>query len=507
MLFDTKKIRDRSKKNWELEWKKTAELVKGKGKFTEIKKRGSEHLLWKYIFRIREILLKMGFDEVILNPIQPYEEVKKQYGPEAGAILDRLYYLATIPRPDIGLSNDKKDLIKKRLPNFKKFRELQEILKEYKRNEIEGGEDFTESLVSRLKIKTPDALYLINTVFKELLELKPEPTNFSLISHATTAWFPLLAELQDKKEHPIMLFSLVWRFRREQREDKKHLRAHLNFSMVVMDENFKIENGKELTEKFFKKLGFKDVKFEVKPNQPAYYAPGTNYEVFVKHKKIGWIEVSEIGMYSPVSLANYKIKYPVFNSGPGLGRIVMALENIKDIRELYYNKQIEFSDQEIAAGIIIDKKPETEEGKKIAEKILTGIIKNKDLIGKIRKKIYEGKVKVYVSEPEKGKKLLGPGGLNEIYVYKGCVLAVKPGDKKFEEILKKGVKVCSVLESISNYFAYQIEKGKRGRLTIKYADTLPSINLKMNKEISKYLADNKKEIKINAPIFIDIEIE
>jgi len=29
----------------------------------------------------------------------------------------------------------------------------------------------------------------------------------------------------------------------------------------------------------------------------------------------------------------------------------------------------------------------------------------------------------------------------------------------------------------------------------------------MNKEISKYLADNKKEIKINAPIFIDIEIE
>jgi len=507
MLFNPEEIKKKAKENWELEWKETAELVKGKGKFTEIKKRGSEHLLWKYIFRIREVLLKMGFDEVVLNPIQLDEEVKKQYGPEAGAILDRLYYLATIPRPDIGLSNEKKELIRRRLPNFKKFRELQEILKEYKRNEIEGGEDFTESLVSRLKIKTSDALYLINTVFKELIELKPEPTNFSLISHATTAWFPLLAELQDKKEHPIMLFSLVWRFRREQREDKKHLRAHLNFSMVVMDEDFKIENGKELTEKFFKKLGFEHVKFKIKPNQPAYYAPGTNYEVFVKHKKIGWIEVSEIGMYSPVSLANYKIKYPVFNSGPGLGRIVMALENIKDIRELYYPKKFEFSDLEIAAGIKIDKKPKTKEGKKIAKIIKLGIIENKDLIGIARKKIYDKDIKIYVSEPEEGKKLLGPGGLNEIYVYNGNILGVKSDDKKFEKIIKNGVYVCSFLDSISNYFAYQIENGKKGRLTIRYADTLPSINLKLKNEILKYLLDNKKEIKIKSPIFVDIEVE
>ncbi len=374
----------------------------------------------------------------------------------------------------------------------------------YKRGEIEGGEDLTETLVSDLGISTSDALYLLKEVFKELAGLKPEASNLSLISHATTAWFPLLSELQDKREHPIMLFSLVWRSRREQKEDAKHLRTHLNFSMIVLDEDFKIENGKELTEKFFKKLGFEKVKFEVKPNQPAYYAPGTNYEVFVKHPEGGWLEVSEIGMYSPVALANYKIKYPVFNSGPGLGRIVMVVENIDDIRDLYYSKDTKFSDRQIADRIKIDKKPI---GNSLAKIIEKGIIENRNLVGKIRKKIYDKEIKICVSEPEEGKKLLGPGGLNEIYVYQGNVLAIKPDDKRFEEILRKGVKVCSFLEAISNYFAYQIERGKRGRLTIKYADTLPSINLKMKKEISKYLLQNKKEIKIDAPIFVDIEIE
>jgi O-phosphoseryl-tRNA(Cys) synthetase len=197
----------------------------------------------------------------------------------------------------------------------------------------------------------------------------------------------------------------------------------------------------------------------------------------------------------------------VFNSGPGLGRIVMAMENINDIRDLYYSKDTEFSDKQIATGIKIDKKPKTLEGKNLVKIIEKGIIENRNLVGKIRKKIYSKEIKVYVSEPEEGKKLLGPGGLNEVYVYKGEILGVKPDDKRFEEILKKGVKVCSFLEAISNYFAYQIEKGKRGRLTIKYADTLPSINLKMKKEVSKYLLQNKKEIKINAPIFVDVEIE
>ena len=493
---------------WEKYWRESSKQLEGKGNFRPKKYKGKEHLLYKHILKIREVLLELGFDEVILQQIQPYEEVLKQYGPEAGAILDRIYYLAALPRPDIGLSDAKKKLIKERLPNFNKFEKLQDILMRYKRGELEGGEDFTESLVTELGINTSDAIYMIDKVFPELKNIKPKPTNLSLISHATTAWFPLLAKLQEKKEHPIMLFALPWRYRREQKEDKSHLRAHINFTLVVLDDDFRIENGKELTEKILKKLGFREIKFRTKPNEPAYYAKNTNFEVFVKFRGQE-IEIAEMGMYSPVSLANYKIKYPVFNIGLGLGRMVMAQEGIDDIRELYYPEEYgerEYSDREIAEAIELVKSPRTKEGKKLIEIIKRGILDNKDLVGKAKKEIYSNKVKIFISEPEEGKKLLGPGGLNELYVYEGNILAIKPGDRKFEKIEREGVKVCSFLDAISNYFAWLAEQKKKGSHTIKYSETLPSINLRLRKEAENYITSRNKKIKVNSPIFLDLEI-
>jgi len=511
-MADFEEIKRAAKEDFEKAWRETAASVIGKGDFKYPKRKGKEHLLMKYVFQIRKALLEMGFDEVVTPMIQPPEEIVKQYGPEAPAILDRIYYLAALPRPDIGLSNRKREQITAKIPGFSKFDQLQEILMKYKRSEIEGGEDFTETLVKELGVDTAQAHFMINEVFPELKNIKPEPLNLSLISHATTAWFPTLARMQDTAEFPVMLFSMVWRFRREQKEDSKHLRAHLNLSMVVMDRNFKIENGKELTEKFFKALGFTEVKFEPKPNQPAYYAPGTNYEVFIKHPKIGWIEVSEIGMYSPVALANYKIDYPVFNSGPGLGRIVMALEKIDDIRALYYPHTFkgEINDKEIANSITFELEPSTKEGKELAKKIEEGIRKHADDVGVVKNEIFNGKVggkdvKVSICEIEEGKKLLGPGGLNELYVYDGNIVAVKPGNPKFAEIEAKGIKVMSFLEALSNGIAARLEKGERGMITIKYVDTLPSLNLKVNKEVERCMTDNQKEVKIASPIFVDVE--
>ena len=511
-MADFEEIRKRAKEDFDKTWRETAAPVMGKGKFKFPKRKGKEHLLMKYVFQIRKTLLDMGFDEVITPVIQPPEEIVKQYGPEAPAILDRIYYLAALPRPDIGLSNRKKEQITGKIPGFGKFDPLQEILMRYKRGEIEGGEDFTEILIKELGVDTAQAHFMINEVFPELKNIRPEPLNLSLISHATTAWFPTLARMQDTSEFPVMLFSMVWRFRREQKEDAKHLRAHLNLSMVVMDPNFKIDNGKELTEKFFKSLGFSEVKFETKPNQPAYYAPGTNYEVFIRHPKIGWIEVTEIGMYSPVALANYKIPYPVFNSGPGLGRIVMALEKIDDIRVLYYPHTFrgDFTDKELAQSIELIQKPETEEGKKLVKIIEEGILKHADDIGVVKSEVFSGTVKgkplkLSICEIEEGKKLLGPGGLNDLYVYSGDIVAVKPGNAKFADVEAKGAKVMSFLEALSNELAARLEKGERGMMTIKYVDTLPSLNLKLTKEAERFMQDNQKEVKIASPIFVDVE--
>jgi O-phosphoseryl-tRNA synthetase len=511
-MTDFEAIKKAAKEDFEKVWRETASPLLGKGDFKYPKRKGKEHLLMKYVFQIRKALLEMGFDEVITQMIQPPEEIVKQYGPESPAILDRIYYLATLPRPDIGLSNKKKEQITGKIPTFDKFDKLQEILMKYKRSEIEGGEDFTETLVKDLNLTTPQAHFMINDVFPELKNIKPEGLNLSLISHATTAWFPTLSKMQETAEFPVMLFSIVWRFRREQKEDRSHLRAHLNLSMVVMDKNFKIENGKEMTANFFKALGFTEVKFEPKPNQPAYYAPGTNYEVFIKHPKIGWIEVTEIGMYSPVALANYKIDYPVFNSGPGLGRIVMALEKIDDIRTLYYPFTFkgEINDNEIARSITFEQEPSTKEGKELAKIIEGGIKKQAEDIGVVKNEIFSGSVggknlKVSICEIEEGKKLLGPGGLNELYVFDGNIVAVKPGNPKFAEVEAKGVKVMSFLEALSNGIAARLEKGERGMITIKYVDTLPSLNLKVSKEIDRYLTDNQKEVRISSPIFVDVE--
>jgi len=50
----------------------------------------------------------------------------------------------------------------------------------------------------------------------------------------------------------------------------------------------------------------------------------------------GWLEVADFGLYSPLTLANYGIEYPVVNCGIGVERIAMIAHAFKDIRTLVY---------------------------------------------------------------------------------------------------------------------------------------------------------------------------
>jgi O-phosphoseryl-tRNA synthetase len=67
-----------------------------------------------------------------------------------------------------------------------------------------------------------------------------------------------------------------------------------------------------------------------------YYAPGTEYEVFARSEKAGWVELMDYGLYSPVALARYGIERPVLNIGMGVERIAMLLNGYSDIREMAY---------------------------------------------------------------------------------------------------------------------------------------------------------------------------
>ncbi len=513
MKFDPNEIKESAKKDFEKTLSETSRFFVGERSFKFPKRRGKKHLIAIYSNKAGEILLDMGFDEVVLKPVWEDQHVRLQYGPEAPAILDRLYYLATLPRPDIGLSDHKKKMIRGKIRDFDKFEELQDILMDYKRENIVGGEDFTEALVTRLGITTEDAHYLINDVFFELKNIQPKPSSLTLLSHLTTAWFPTLQAIKDKKELPVMLFTTGWRFRREQKEDAMHLRAHYNLSMVVMDESLTIEDGKYITEEFFRRMGYK-VKFRPKPSTPAYYAPGTNYEVFAKHPEMGWVEVTEIGMYSPIALANYNIKYPVFNSGPGLGRIIMLSEGISDIREVHFPElyaEFHLSDEQIGEMISIDRVPETPLGKEIARATVKTCEKHGNEPSPCRFDAWKGemkgeKINVYLVEPEENTKLCGPAFLNEIVVHDGSIYGV-PRTKKYENLLEEGVKTnIRFVDGFAALAAHDIEQG-RNEVRIRMARSYSDVNVMIDPIAVKYIQSKNKKIDIRGPVFTTVKVE
>ena len=468
--------------------------------------KNKSHFVMDLADKFRKILLNLGFEEIINPSIISEKDVYKQYGPEAPLILDRSFYLANLPRPELGISKKIATKIKK-VADIDIIK-LQKLFRGYKEGKIEA-DNLVEELVKELKITTEQAMAILN-LFPELKKLKPIPTKSVLRSHMTAAWFLTISSLIKKRILPLTLFSIGTKFRREQQQDPLHLYESLTASLVVVNKKISLEDGKALTKKILSKLGFKEIIFKIKVATSKYYAPGTEFEVFVK--KMGKsIEVGDGGLYSPISLANYNIPYPVFNVGFGVERIAMLRGGISDIRQLVYHQFYAppfFTDKEIANAIRLKERPETKWGKELAKKIATGILKYRNEIGPKKFLIYQGRgIKVFISEPEANKKLLGPAGLNVVYVYNGEIFGISKEDKRFAEVIKKGIRICSFIEAISNLFARLAEKKSFGRHTIRIVDTLPSINLELEEVVEKFITSKNKKIYVLGPVFIDIEIE
>ncbi|MDH4299933.1 MAG: O-phosphoserine--tRNA ligase, partial [Dehalococcoidia bacterium] len=401
-------------------WIATAKLIPT-GTEISLAKKGKPHLVRELIQKSRQILLNLGFDEAENLTLLPDSDVVKQYGPEARIILDRAFYLAELPRPDIGLSA-------KRMAEIKKIAEgtdidkLQAILRNYKKGEIEA-DNLIEELIAGLDITDYQATELMDKVFPEIKELQPVPTNKTLRSHMTATWFHTLAALQDKASFPVALFSVGPRYRNEQREDARHLRVHHSASIVVMDAEMSLDAGRAISRDIMQQYGFPDIKFETKVATSKYYAPGQEQEVFVKHRG-AWLEIADIGMYSPVALANFDIKYPVFNAGFGIERLGMLVYEIDDVRKLAYPQftVVEYSDEDIAKSITYIASPQTVQGQGIARAIEETARKHKDEIAPCEFLAWKDEsVEVKVVEKEAGKRLIGPAGFNEICVLDGAI--------------------------------------------------------------------------------------
>jgi len=497
--FDLSEIKTQAKKNFTEAWISTAKLLPSGTKIS-LDRKGKPHPLRELIQKSREILLNLGFDEVENLTILPDTDVSKQYGPEARVILDRIFYLAELPRPEIGLSASKITQVKKIAAGVD-IEELRSILRRYKRGEIEA-DDLVEEFVAGLGITDYQATELLDKVFPELKKLRPLPSDKTLRSHMTATWFHTLAALQNVASFPLALFSVGPRYRNEQREDAHHLRVHHSASVVVMDPKMSLDAGREITTDILRQYGFSDIRFKVKTATSKYYAPGQEEEVFAKYKG-DWLEVADIGMYSPVALANFDIKYPVFNVGFGIERLAMILYDIDDVRKVAYPQFsiAKYTDEDIAKSITYIVSPKTAKGRKIARAIEETARKYKDEIAPCEFLAWDdGSKVVKLVETETGKRLIGPAGFNEICVAEGSIYSdITPSGTYTGINYMRAIAMvaAALIESSDGNLTYQVK-------TIKH---LSDLNLQIPEAIRQYMEGQQKKIGVGGAVFVTIRAQ
>ncbi|MFX1498585.1 MAG: O-phosphoserine--tRNA ligase [Promethearchaeota archaeon] len=513
MRFDTEKIKRDSNINYEKTWLETKTLLKLNGNYFILENKGKSHIVNDFISDAREKMISLGFEELILPMFIDEFEIYKQYGPEAVLILDRIFYLAGLPRPDIGISKDKIAMLRDIVPHFRNVDELKKIFREYKKGEIEA-DDLINAFIERLEFEETEATEIIDKVFPELKGLKPIPTNITLRSHTTALWFIVLKDLYKKKNLPLQYFSISPKFRREQKLDATHLYCSNTLSLVIMAEELSLEDCQRITSIICEKIGFKNNRLEIKKATSKYYAPQTEFEIFIEHPKTKeWLEIGDGGFYSPVSLSQYDLEYPVFNVGFGIERICMIKSEIEDIRKLvypYFYEDITFTDEEISKGLSYKVTPVTEEGVKIKNAIIKSVLINKDLKSPVEIKIWEGLIKdqkivIKLWEFDEGVKLVGPAALNKVWVKDGNIYGMDYRNE-LEEGIDSGK---SYLEGIASQVAYNIERLLEQNKTsyeyrLKICYRASEVNLEINDKILEYIHSKQKKVDIRGPVFIGL---
>jgi O-phosphoseryl-tRNA synthetase len=513
MPFDSDQIRRDLKHDYEKTWKETKNLLKIEGNFYTIQDKSKSHIVNDFICEARKIMLSLGFEEIILPMFIDEEEIYKQYGPEAALILDRVFYLAGIPRPDIGISNEKIQKMQEVVRGFNRIEELKAIFRRYKKAEIEA-DDLIEALITELEIEESKASELIDKIFPELKHLSPIPSKMTLRSHTTALWFLVLGELVKKKKLPLQYFTIGPKFRREQKVDATHLYTSNTLSLVVMANEISLEDCINIALQICRELGFKKCKTEIKGATSKYYAPQTEFEIFVQHPSTKeWIELGDGGFYSPVSLAQYHIQYPVFNAGFGIERMCMIKSKITDIRKLvypYFYEDMIFTDEEISKSLIYRHEPLTKEGIEIKGKIIEVALSHKQDKSPIELEVWSGflknkKIRITIWENDKDVFLLGPAALNKIWVQNGNILGLPP-EKVILNAVDSGL---TYLEGIASEMAYNVElmvdqSNDSIEHRVKLCNRASEINLYVDDIILEYIHSHQKKIDIRGPVFIGL---
>ena len=249
---------------------------------------GKRHPLGRYIDRVRQIFLRMGFTEMAGDFIQSsfwvYDALFQPQDHPARDMLDTFYI-------------DGVD--KMRLP--------------------------ADDLVSRVAVthENGGGTGSIGWGYKwERLEAEKAV----LRSHTT----PLSVQyLHAHPDPPVKAFSVNRCFRRDAL-DATHLPEFYQVEGIIMQEGANLGMLIGTIKEFYRQMGAENVR--VRPGYFPYTEPSLEPEILLGGK---WLELGGAGIFRPEVTAPLGVKHPVLAWGLGLERLVMAIEGITDIRSLY----------------------------------------------------------------------------------------------------------------------------------------------------------------------------
>ena len=503
-------------------------------------KRAQAHPVFATINRLRETYLSLGFDEAENPVIIDEKDIYRQFGPEAMAVLDRVFYLGGLPRPNVGIARKQLDEINEimqshrsalthhdSIPVGQRHRHapyqmmtqeteerLRETLHAYKKSEIDGDE-LTIELAKVLGVDDALVVHILEAVFPEFRALVPESSRNTLRSHMTSGWFMTLGAIWERTPMPLRLFSVDRCFRREQAEGPTRLMTYHSASCVVAGEDITNEEGKAVSMALLSTFGYTDFRFQPDEKRSKYYMPDSQTEVYARHPVHGWVEVATFGMYSPSALAEYGIGVPVMNLGLGVERLAMIAYNANDVRQLCFPQFFPriITDQEISRAVRLREEPSSPEGKLLAAGIANVASVNATAQGPCSFEVWEGalggaSVKVVIEEPESNAKLCGPACANEIFVHDGSILGV-PDAEKWKQVRTEGISTgITYLSAVAALAAARIEEATRCKkstvVQVKIAKLPSDINLKIDEFAMRAITDNNKKVDVRGPVFLSV---
>jgi len=524
MRFDPEDWKARSREHFEKAWHEGPSVLtppRADARYPRLKYPSSfPHPVFETIHRLRETYLRLGFVETCNPIIVEEQEVYRQFGPEASAVLDRVFYLGGLERPNQGIGREELEGIASitgKPVSPEEEERLRQILQDYKRSALDG-DDLIHATSQALGIDDGITVEIYEKVFSAFRDLVPRSSRSTLRSHMTSGWFLTLAAIWEKSPLPLRLFSVDRCFRREQEEGPTRLMSYHSASCVVAGEDITNEEGKAVAEALLSAFGFSDFRFQPDEKRSKYYMPDTQTEVYARHPVHDWVEVATFGMYSPSALAGYGIGIPVMNLGLGVERLAMILTGAEDVREMVYPQfhPSPLSDREIARGVTLRSEPATVEGRILADAIARVARENAAMIGPCSFVAFEGplhgvQVRVLVEEQEAGARLLGPACGNEVFAYQGSVLGV-PDTPQWAHVRNEGVSCgISFLYAVSMLAAARIEEGalcrKPVQVQVKMARLPSDVNLRIADYVMRDITGRKKKVDVRGPVFFAVRSE